>query len=426
MKKRKLLLMTSFVLICSQAYAGNGDLIVSGNEGIGTTNPTSYLAGTSGITVYNSAYPGVSLANANNYWLWYMDGNDLRLFESSNDRVTFQKGGYVGVGTTNPSSPLEVVGNNNWANGWRHGIKITSNDYPTLRLHALGSGKTSFIGNDNDGGLWFGINGSDTAYGAYGMVLQPSGNVGIGTMYPASALEVVGNSNWASGWRHGLKITSNDYPTLRFHALGSGKTSFIGNDNDGGLWFGINGSDSVYGAYGMVILPSGNIGVGTMYPTSKLHVNGSFAATVKNFDIKDPRYNDGKRRLIHASIEGPEVGVYYRGEAKLESGRATVTLPPYFEALTSKENRTVLLTLKFEQEGEALCNVAASGVKNGEFTIRAFGVPDLSACRNKVYWEVKAERSDVGKINVEEIREDYPEKEPKKQDKDSDNISNIP
>jgi hypothetical protein len=134
-------------------------------------------------------------------------------------------------------------------------------------------------------------------------------------------------------------------------------------------------------------------------------IDGTLSATVKNFDIKDPRYNDEQTRLIHSSLEGPEVGVYYRGEIKLEQGLAEVRLPDYFEALVRKENRTVLLTPKFEKNNELLCNVAASDVKNGAFTIKAFGVPDSVACNHKVFWEVKAERTDVEKLITNKTKE---------------------
>lgn len=140
--------------------------------------------------------------------------------------------------------------------------------------------------------------------------------------------------------------------------------------------------------------------------TLVIYNNGTIAATSKNFDIKDPRYNDEKKRLIHSSLEGPEVGVYYRGEAKLEDGKAVVKLPDYFEALTRKENRTVLITTKFESVDELLCPVAASSVNDGKFNIRAFGASDTSRCNHKVYWEVKAERSDIEELKVELVRED--------------------
>lgn len=162
---------------------------------------------------------------------------------------------------------------------------------------------------------------------------------------------------------------------------------------------------------GNKVILYGSVGIGTANPNATLEVNGSISATVKNFDIQDPRYDDPKRRLIHSSLEGPEVGVYYRGEATLAEGRTTVVLPSYFETLTRKENRTVHLTPKFEFETEYICNVAASEVKDGEFTIRAFGVSNPASCAHGVYWEVRAERKDIEKLTVEKNRDNPSEAE---------------
>ncbi len=133
-------------------------------------------------------------------------------------------------------------------------------------------------------------------------------------------------------------------------------------------------------------------------------VNGSFYASAKYFDIRDPRHNDDRRRLVHGSLEGPETGVYYRGEARLKDGRAVVALPSYFEALTRPDGRTMLLTSRFEDSGEPVCPVAASAVRNGTFSIRAYGVPDPARCEHGVYWEVKAERGDVEPLVAEKTQ----------------------
>lgn len=112
---------------------------------------------------------------------------------------------------------------------------------------------------------------------------------------------------------------------------------------------------------------------------------------VKNFDIKDPRYGDENRRLIHSSLEGPEVGVYYRGEGELSNGEAIVELPAYFEALTLKEGRTVQLTAR----GNEPYFLSAGEIRDGKF--RVVGTkPD-----GKFYWEVKAIRGDVPVLEVE-------------------------
>ena len=130
----------------------------------------------------------------------------------------------------------------------------------------------------------------------------------------------------------------------------------------------------------------------------ELNVTGS-----KKFLINHPLHPD-THDLVHATLEGPEIAVFYRGEAQLSNGEIVVLLPDYFEALTRKENRTVLLTPKFEEEME-ISMLAASQVKDGKFTVKTIDSKNPS---QKFYWEVKAIRADVEKLEVE--REKIPVK----------------
>jgi hypothetical protein len=164
----------------------------------------------------------------------------------------------------------------------------------------------------------------------------------------------------------------------------------IGNTN--GLYVGTNAGGS-YATYLTVLQTNGNVGIGTTTPQVALDVNGTIHATTKNFRIPHPLAPD-KKLLIHSSLEGPEVGVYYRGEAQLQAGQAEVVLPPYFEALTLKDQRTVQLT---PLDGWSPLYVAG-GVQGGRFVVRT-GEGGNPAQR--FYWEVKAVRSDVGQLVVE-------------------------
>ncbi len=122
----------------------------------------------------------------------------------------------------------------------------------------------------------------------------------------------------------------------------------------------------------------------------------TFYGCQKNFLINHPLYPE-THKLVHSTLEGPEVAVFYRGEAQLSKGEATVILPEYFEALTREENRTVLLTSKFENDNK-ISMLAASEVKDGKFTVKMIDGKNPS---QKFYWEVKAVRADVESLEVE-------------------------
>ena len=132
--------------------------------------------------------------------------------------------------------------------------------------------------------------------------------------------------------------------------------------------------------------------IGHIDATGNAFFSGTVSAASKTFNIPHPQ--DATRRLIHACLEGPENGVYYRGAAELVDGRATVELPDYFEALTFPDERSVLLTQV--DDGGELALLAASPVVDGKFSIRA------SVAAALVSWEVKAvRRAGVDRLGVE-------------------------
>jgi len=67
--------------------------------------------------------------------------------------------------------------------------------------------------------------------------------------------------------------------------------------------------------------------------------------TGKTFVIDHPI--DVNKYLVHACIEGPECGVYYRGESKIEEGQQSVrvNLPPYFKYIACEP--TIQITPKY-------------------------------------------------------------------------------
>lgn len=138
------------------------------------------------------------------------------------------------------------------------------------------------------------------------------------------------------------------------------------------------------------ITADGNVGIGTTNPgTWRLNVNGSLRANSKSFEIDHP--TKPNKKLVHSCIEGPEVGVYYRGRGRLINGQARVELPEYFNALTRDNTTTILLTAKGRvpfflsyDDFDEKSFVVYGSVEEGEFE-----------------WEVKAVRADVEPLQVE-------------------------
>ncbi|HEY4240011.1 MAG TPA: DUF6519 domain-containing protein [Kofleriaceae bacterium] len=124
---------------------------------------------------------------------------------------------------------------------------------------------------------------------------------------------------------------------------------------------------------------------------------GSVSGTVKNFRIPHPLAPD-TRDLVHSCIEGPEAGVYYRGEARLVDGIARIELPAYFEALTRKDGRSVQLTAIWDGPDTPVSQLAAARVVEGRFTVHSV---DRKNASQAFYWEVKAVRADIAPLEIE-------------------------
>ena len=83
----------------------------------------------------------------------------------------------------------------------------------------------------------------------------------------------------------------------------------------------------------------------------------------KTFVIDHPI--DPERFLVHACLEGPESGVYYRGQAQISAGEKEIRieLPSYVSTLA--DNFTVQLTQIYEDADEPFARLRARVFKGG-------------------------------------------------------------
>jgi hypothetical protein len=258
-----------------------------------------------------------------------------------------------------------------------------------------------------------------TAY-APRVSITNAGFVGINQRAPVRPLHVEGGETHSAGSGAGYSFMNRQTPG---YSDNPGERWVLYSDQGlARLWTG--SADRVQ------IAANGNIGVRGLHPTNGapagwgmgLHTwdvyaeatvaagkNGAVAAYInsdgwvvgsrKSFRIDHPL--DPDKALVHAAIEGPELAVYYRGEARLEGGVARVELPAYFEKLVRPDGRTVQITTKVHGE-EAGGGIASSAVQDGAFTVR--GGAGTRADQG-FFWEVKAVRADTPPIEVEPPRE---------------------
>jgi hypothetical protein len=261
--------------IWGQTSAGN---TLNFQLGVGSSNPyyTFELQRLAGATNANCDFrmeaPDANptsirftkmLGSSTPQWMIYVPGytssipDDLRIAVGTSDpanlgaiSTTFKRSnGYVGIGTTNPGTRLQV-----------------------------------------NGGVGIGYNAS-TAVPAN--VLQVAGNVGIGSTNPASTpgfpLVVTGGASAGYGYA-GLQVLANNSEagiTVKNYGAGGRQYSVYSTATASGLGGGKFAIADVSASQARLIIDqNGNVGIGNTSPGSKLHVtNGSITVTTGSIGV---------------------------------------------------------------------------------------------------------------------------------------------
>ena len=104
--------------------------------------------------------------------------------------------------------------------------------------------------------------------------------------------------------------------------------------------------------------------------------------TAKTFVINHP--SDRNKYLVHACLEGPETGIYYRGKSEITNNEyVIIELPPYVRSIGYEF--TIQITPL--GTGKKVNNYCTSEVENNQFTVYGDN--------GKFYWLVQAKRGDI-------------------------------
>jgi hypothetical protein len=176
------------------------------------------------------------------------------------------------------------------------------------------------------------------------------------------------NNSSAFGGAAGFEFTTGGIANTVsiFSASGTGYTA--------GLWVhAINGTTT-------------RVGIGLSNPAFELEILGEISATNKSFVIDHPTKQGMKLR--YGSLEGPENGVYVRGELK---GTNIIEVPDHWIGLVHEDSYTVHLTPigRFSQ-------LYVEKIEN----YNVF-VADTMMCPIHCYYSVWAERKDIPKLVTE-------------------------
>ena len=225
---------------------------------------------------------------------------------------------------------------------------------------------------------------------------------------------LIGKPSAAPGYEAALNVASNGAPQNSLDTQPAYQSN-LAIKADGNLTVAGDGKTA------NALRISGGSSVDTIHVTGDMFVTGAvdcgnkgklaarFSAAdgkPKPFDIQHPTKGEG-HRLRYACIEGPEVGVYYRGRLK-ESN--VIELPYYWKDLVDENSITVQLQPIGSNQNLVIQEFNNEFIVIAEDSTNTDLITDLSTI--DCFYHVYGERKDINPLIVEyegNSWEDYPD-----------------
>jgi hypothetical protein len=315
--------------IANNAGTASATFLDNGNVGIGTTTPASALhiigsnivnivESTSSVSYtqyYNSSTgaggtsDGLTVGvNGTSGVIYLRENADLFFGTADTERMRITSTGNVGIGTSTPTSKLDVIGNS-YISG---SLSVKTNSTAGTGLTVGGSTVLLSFAEIQQGNTLYLFSSGNTYYStirqdSQNLILTPDTNVGIGTVSPTAKLEVAGN----------VKATSfTGSFSGSFTAPGS-TTQIVYNDN------------GVLAANSGLVYSGSNVGIGISSPTEKLHIVssatgnqfGRITATDSNSSAAWVAQNDSGDNVVYrvfsSGVSGTQMGAALGRSASL-------------------------------------------------------------------------------------------------------------
>ena len=240
-----------------------------GNVGIGTTSPNAKLEVMGGVDKQLRLSTGTTT-----YWELGRSTSTghFEITEDSGDTYFLidKDNGNVGIGTTSPGEKLHVFTSSNTVGKFE--TSLTSDLAIELKnsqgsmFFGLGGGEEFAVGTTSD------LNGTGNLF-----VIRQNGNVGIGAALPSTKLDVNGSASFNNAVVVDGLDTGNPIPPTNqtrisgYGMIGNRGSFYITNGSSNGtIYWGIGSNHN--GATKMTLRNTGNLGIGTTAPNTKLEV----------------------------------------------------------------------------------------------------------------------------------------------------------
>jgi photosystem II stability/assembly factor-like uncharacterized protein len=186
------------------------------------------------------------------------------------------------------------------------------------------------------------------------------------------------NPNASTAWCNGISISaSGQYQVVSLGQVNGGNYILQLSMDYGNTWTTTANGGQIFFYFPKSAISSSGQYISDCYTTSNFSSYNGVIVTreilmpAKTFVIDHPL--DYSKYLIHACIEGPEAGVYYRGRGEITNNISTdIILPSYVEGIAS--NFTIEITHIYDgttpkqySVGELLYNHFTVYGENGEF-----------------------------------------------------------
>ena len=304
---------TSTILGRATAATGNVEALTAAQA---KTVLAIAQADVSGLTTASSpTFAGLTVASGNSYFAYV---NSSSYFQAAGSSGNAWAWGSTG-GTAAPSTLSTSLGLHNWnGSAWSNPFVVTSagnvgvgTTSPSVKLSISQNGSVNnqyiqLVDSQAGGSTWqiannaanvigeFGI--YDASNGAYRMVINSSGNVGIGTTSPAAKLHTVNTvdvegplfENTGGRGSITVKASSTNSAYINFGNANGNSRAFIDFRESTGylsLATSFSGGHIIFSTDAQVekmrITSAGNVGIGTTAPVATLHVNKNDSGTTE-------------------------------------------------------------------------------------------------------------------------------------------------